>query len=937
MKPLLVVAAVVSALAAAVAQEPQPLFRAGVDLITVDVVAVDSKGRPVGDLKPGDFVVKVDGKARPIVSAELIKVERVKPPASRPVDILESTNQSPRSARRIIVAVDQTLITPGSLAPLQRTASQFLDRLQPEDYAAFVAFPEPGPRIDFTTDKARVRTAMEEIVGQPQAIDTGTFDISLTEALTITGAEDIEDKSEPPTPPDLTKERLLTGPAMKRVLERGCRMKTIEEISIEELRQCRRDVYSEALSVATEAKIRATISRRALEQLLKDLAPLEGPKTMIVFSAGLVNDDPSVLEEVTHLAAAARTSINVIAVDRDRDQLIGQTSPRSRDALVDRSLETQGLEIIADSTGGTLFRGLAAGAGVFERLESELSAWYLVAVARRPGDPDRQRVGVEIKRRGVKIRSNESVISTQVNTKRPVEQLLGEALSSPFAIPGVPLRVSTFALRDAEGGKYRLRLAAQIGAPGEPAGEFALGYVLTDPAGRTVTKAGVRSPLSPAPRGGPNQRLQYDTVLSVDPGSYLLRFGVVDKDGRRGAVVHRVELETLTDGKMPTSDLIVGDLPGEGESLTPRVEPQVTTSTLAGYIELYLPDDVIDLEVDLEIAEGESSPALATGAMAIRAGAPASRVATGLVATAMSPGRYLARAVVRRDGVTVKTLTRPITIVRDPAVVTSAPTVAGATAARAPAVTRTPTRPKGVPITPELRSRAASYIAGVVNGLANLVGQEAFTLGNRRVTSELLLVQYPGSQRDVLFYRDAILLNGKAIPGREKRAIDLFVTPAGGLRERSQQIVSNSDAYVPSVFNPMLALAMLQTNYGSQFELTVNDAGPAWPREVKAVTFVEVRRPTVLRRGPLDNIDLPTRGTAWIEESTGRVLQAELEVGTGRSAQSMLTTFMLDERLQVTVPVEMRTQNPDGIAVYSNFRRFGVGTDTTIQRPRIPK
>ena len=941
MKPLVVFAAVVSTLTAAVAQEPQSLFRAGVDLITVDVAAVDSKGRPVGDLKPGDFVVKVDGKARPTVSAELIKVERGKPAATRPVDMLESTNQSPQNARRIIIAVDQTLITPGALVALQRTASQFIDRLLPEDYAAFIAYPEPGPRIDFTTDKSRVHKAMEEIVGQPQAMDAGTFNISLTEALTITGAEDLQDKSEPPITTENPADSLLVGPMMRRVLQQGCRGSSFEELqlpgNLEKLRQCRRDVYGESSRLAQQAKIEANLSRIALEQLLRELVPLEGPKTMIVFSAGLVNDDPSVLEEVAHLAAAARTSINVIAVDRNRDQEVRNLSTQSTLSSQDRSLETQGLEIIADSTGGTVFRGVAAGAGIFERLESELSAWYLVAVARRPGDPDRQRVGVEVKRRGVTIRSNKSVVSTQLTTKRPAAALLNDALSSPFAISGISLRVSTFALRDADSGKYRLRLAAQIGARGEPAGEFAVGYALMDSRGRLVTSAGVQRPLSPA-GSGPDQRLQYDTVLRVDPGSYLLRFGVVDKDGRRGTVVHRVELATFADVPVPTSDLIVGNLPAEGESLTPRVEPQVTTSTLAGYIELYVPDDVVDLEVDLEIAEGESSPALATGAMAIRAGdAPASRVATGLVATAMSPGRYLARAVVRRDGVTVKTLTRPITIVRDPAVVTSATTVAGSTEARAPVVTRAPTRPRGAPITPELRSRTGSYVASVVNGLANIVGQEAFTLGNRRVTSDLLLVRYPGSQRDLLAYRDVIQVNGKPIPGRDQRLIDLFITPPGGLRERAQQIMGESDAHVPSVFNPMFALAFLQSAYQSQFELTVNDAGPTWPREVKAVTFVEVRRPTVLRRGPLNNIDVPTRGTAWIEEGTGRVLQAELEIGTGRSAPSMVTKFQLDERLQVTVPVEMRTQNPDGLAVYSNFRRFGVETDSRLQKPPAPK
>jgi hypothetical protein len=48
----------------------------------------------------------------------------------------------------------------------------------------------------------------------------------------------------------------------------------------------------------------------------------------------------------------------------------------------------------------------------------------------------------------------------------------------------------------------------------------------------------------------------------------------------------------------------------------------------------------------------------------------------------------------------------------------------------------------------------------------------------------------------------------------------------------------------------------------------------------------------------------------------------------------MVTRFRVDDRLQVTVPVEMRTENPDGAAKYSNFRRFGVETDAAI--PLLP-
>jgi hypothetical protein len=146
-----------------------------------------------------------------------------------------------------------------------------------------------------------------------------------------------------------------------------------------------------------------------------------------------------------------------------------------------------------------------------------------------------------------------------------------------------------------------------------------------------------------------------------------------------------------------------------------------------------------------------------------------------------------------------------------------------------------------------------------------------------------------------------------------------------------------AEAYVPTMFNPIFVLGFLQSDFQSRFDLTVNDAGPDWPREVKAVSFVEVGRPTLLRIGPFGDIDAPTQGTAWIEEGTGRVLQTELQIGRGRSLPSMVTKFRLDERLQVTVPVEMRTQNPDGVATYTNFRRFGVETDSRIPTPLNPQ
>jgi VWFA-related protein len=906
-----VISTVLAALLAAsgAAQDGQPQrFRGGVDLITIDVSATDSRGRPVEDLKAGDFIVKVDGMPRPIVSAELIKVDRGKPAApSRPVDSLISTNEVPQNARRIIVAVDQTLITPGMITPLLQTGAQFVDRLAPSDYAAFLAFPEPGPRVEFTTDKSLVRNAMQRIVGQPGRIRATDLDIALWEAFTITGPESIRNSTRAPGGP-------APGPIMTAVADREC-------AADEDRTICEQRIYQESLRIASEARIEATISLRALEAYLTELVPLEGPKSMVIFSAGIITEEPSQVDRIARLAAAARTSIHVIAVDRDTDRMLNSESAPPPRSLQDRTYELAGLETIVDRTGGTLFRGIAKGAGVFEELESTLSAWYVLAVQRRPDDPERQQLDVEIKRRGVTARSNKTAINTRANTQRPLDELLSDALSSPMAIPGVPLAVTTFTQRDAPGDKYRLRVAAQIGAPGEPGGEFALGYMLTDTRGRVLTTAGSRRTLSPAATG-PNQRLQYDTALAIAPGSYVLRFGVVDKDGRRGTVVHRFELPKFEDVSVPTSDLIVGNLPAEGEVLSPRVDPQVTTSELAGYLELYLSEAAVGkVTVTLEIAEGESSPPLASSVLALRAGdTPSTSVATGFVQATMTPGKYLARTTVRRDGAVVKTISRPFTLVRDAAVVSTATT-----------------RSKGVAITPELQRRTAAYVAGVVNGLGNIVAQEDFTLGspNRKVQSDLLLVRYPGTQRDLIPYRDVSHLNGKALAGREQRLIDLFVMPTDRLRDLARRIMASADAYVPSAFNPIFVIGFMQADFQSRFNLTVGDAGPDWPRAVKAVSFVEVGRPTLLRTGAFGNLDAPTQGTAWIEEGTGRILQTELQIGRGKNAPTMITKFKLDDRLQVMVPIEMQTKNPDGMATYSNFRRFEVATNSAVQPPPL--
>ena len=101
-----------------------------------------------------------------------------------------------------------------------------------------------------------------------------------------------------------------------------------------------------------------------------------------------------------------------------------------------------------------------------------------------------------------------------------------------------------------------------------------------------------------------------------------------------------------------------------------------------------------------------------------------------------------------------------------------------------------------------------------------------------------------------------------------------------------------------------------------------------------ALAFLETATPTLLRTDALSNADAPTRGTAWLDERTGRVLETELQVQNGRTISTVRTRFAMHEGLGIAVPVPMQTKNPDGMAGYSDFRRFSIHVDGVITIPR---
>jgi VWFA-related protein len=617
-----------------------PTFRTGVDLIAVDVSVVDRRGRPVEDLHAPEFSVKIDGEVRRVVSAELIKVdvEAAKKQVADKTESFYTSNLTPLNGRQIVIAVDQINIRPGSLRPVLDAAGRFLDMLSPLDQVAFVAYPEPGPRVNFTNDKLRLRRAMQGLVGQQPRSRMGNHNIGVAEAISI---EERRDQI-----------------VLAAVITRECRSNDPRLLA-----QCERDIVSESSQIARNSREDADLSLRGLQQLLEQLTFVDGPKSLILISEGLATSETNDLRHLVRLAGAARTAINVLSVDLRRgDVTIAEQPPTEAE---DRRILMQGLESIASMSRGSLYHIAGTGEPIFERLASEISAYYLLGVEQRPSDSvgDRHRIDVEVRRKDVTIRSRQAfVLSPSTARRRSPQESLRDALASPFAISGLPLRVTTFAQQDPGTEKVRLVVAAQVGQPGAEPGEFTLGYLVIDDQNRVAASFGDQIKLTSGV-GSPNEPLKFVSGVVVDPGIYSLRLGVVDSEGRRGSIVRDVSAWKMAGEPFALGDLIVGGVPTQGQGLTVQVEPYVQTEGIAAYLELYSTTEQTwnGTTVTFEVADNADSPPLTTAPVTIIPGRqPTWRVASGVIdAKMLPPGRYVARAKIARDGKAVGVLSRP--------------------------------------------------------------------------------------------------------------------------------------------------------------------------------------------------------------------------------------------------------------------------------------
>ena len=383
-------------------QTQKPVFRSEVDLVRVDVQVVSSKGDPIIGLGLDDFEVWLDGKPRRVVDAELVQFEQ--PPPGSAVDPISTPGRVPEDALVFVIAIDQMGLATAAVTPMKEAIRRFLRQLRPQDMVGLYEFPFRNRKMDINHDRSMVSRALDGVIGMRE-MNIGSRNLSPSEVINIS-ANDAD--------------------TLSRVYARECTSITTTEVDL----GCIESIRIEARGIAGAWENEASQRMNELVKLAHSLQYLQGRKTIILISNGLVSshrpggrpDVQTIMRTVGDDVANAQANLYVLHLDTTFMETYS-ASARSGMNSIDRFLTagddrfavTQGLEILAGRAGGTIF-SVEAGTPdfVFDRVLKETTSYYAIGV--EPTDDDRDGKSHYIR---VKTTAGDATVRSRVQVMIP--------------------------------------------------------------------------------------------------------------------------------------------------------------------------------------------------------------------------------------------------------------------------------------------------------------------------------------------------------------------------------------------------------------------------------------------------------------------------------------------------------------------------------------
>lgn len=580
----------------------QPTFRAGVELVRLDVSVVGANGAPVTDLTPSDFEVTVKGARRPVVSAQFLSAasapagDRAEP---QPGDFSSNTDAT---GRLFLVVVDESRLVQsagdqGKERPMIESLRDFIASLPPRDRVSVITIPMPTARVDFTNDSKVLRAAVDRIHAfAPTPTPRQAIDIARGEGGTTT----------------------LTGmPSATDALNNDF------------------DNLVDTLCA-----------------LAKAVTPVEGPKNLLLIAGRLPGGAGQLVTSQRFARAAAEARMKVyairyLAVPENAESGTG-TNAGPEDPLT-------GFHMLAGMSGGAVFDAVARAKGVWEQVDRETQGSYVLGIDPPEGVAADTPLEVKVKvtRPGVTVRSRTQVVLPAARDRKDAKTAVRDALQLPRPATDLTVRLASYAARGAEASQLKTVVVAEV--PGLAAGDAATwGYEIRS-GGKPL--ANTIEPMAPGTRPGAVM-----TATTLAPGSYTLRFAVAAEDGRVGSVDHPLTVAPHGTPRVGFSDLFVGE--AVNGRFQPRVTVDRSATDLVAFVEVYAASgqyDTIGVEFELEGPEGPVGGTFP----ATLSGSGAKRVAqASLPIQDLPQGTYRVKATVSDGDTAQGTVTRGVLLER---------------------------------------------------------------------------------------------------------------------------------------------------------------------------------------------------------------------------------------------------------------------------------
>jgi VWFA-related protein len=650
----------------------QTRFRAGVDMVEADAVVLDGTGRPVRGLTIADFTLSVDGQARPIESVDYVDAGEAGVRSGN--EAANSADRAPqrRADRHVIFVIDEGNISAGGGKAAIASAQRMLDRLGPADRIALLTLPT-GPSVEFTTEHAPVRAALDRSVGRA-ARPTGAddFDLSLVEVFAFDIGATVDERA-------LQQKILMREcpPAMPPGRRELC------EDSLRAEAQARLESYRE--------RGRATVG--GLDKLFRALSRMQGPKIVVLVSEGLLLRpdlrDASVVSQLARLAAASRVTLYSVllesplvdagaALGRERSGLPTSTAGQ------DRAIEEDGLKALTSESGGLLFRAPAAPDEAFRRLADALSGYYLVTFRSTPADTDGpHKIALKATRQSLSVHARAQFVMTTAELRpssagpgaglragpsagpRPVTAPRRSDAASAFTIDKVAVQVATRSIADANG-KIRILLSLDVRDPAaHETAALALGYKLRV-GDRIVTDSGRVVPVTRGP-DGKAQPISYIAFQGLAPGTYELQLSASDGSKHSAFVSHTVSARLHAIGGYTLSDLLIAGSAQSADGPFPVPARPVATDQIVTGVEVTAADRaaLANTTVRFEVVLAGGRETVAAQDVTLSPGGPLGQfVRATLDLAAASPGEYVARVSIVTAGTSLGAVDAPFQVAR---------------------------------------------------------------------------------------------------------------------------------------------------------------------------------------------------------------------------------------------------------------------------------